>query len=365
MPVKSADELTKIYKAICEAWGAPGHQAEIFARAILCGDLVGQAGQGCAIVQICHLFATHGQLNATAEPIVEQEGPNYAVINGGRGLGQYIMTRAMEIAIEKAKTSTIGIVWSHNWHDIGCAAAYSRLALDHDCVGVLMVNSVPLTAPYGGRDMLMSAAPFSFACPAGEESPILGDMALCGPWDFHMVKAVKEGRPLDGKLLVDPETGELTDDPTRFIDDENSRITPMRAATVFPDHKLYAMNIFAEIITGLLTPGGFTSDQLQYPTKDYVEKGVEVNRGGGGYCMAVNVADLMLVDAFKKRVDTWIRTIKGSRLAQDADQILIPGERSLREEARRLEEGIPLLDEHWTHLVRMAAEVGVDVAALG
>ena len=361
MKTESADFLRCLYSAIAQGWGAKPHQGEAFANAILTGDLFGQFGQGAAIVQIAHLFATHDQLAADAEPVIEQDGPSYAVLDGQMGLGQYVMTRAMDIAIEKAKESTIGTVWVHRWHDIGCAAAYTRRALAHNCVAMLTVTSVPLTAPWGGRDMLMSAAPFSFVCPAGEERPVIGDLALCGTWDFHMVKAVNEGKRLDRKLLVDPDTGELTDDPTRFIDDPSSRLTPVRAATVFPDHKIYGFNVFSEIMTGLLTPGGLTADQLQYPTRDYVEKGVKVDRGGGGYITVVDVSRLMPVDLFKTRVDTWIRTIKGSRLVKGAEEILLPGERAQRNEERCLAEGVEIRDEHWDNLERIAADLSIDI----
>ena len=364
MRVEPAEFLRHLYKAIANGWGAKPHQAAAFADAILTGDLFGQFGQGAAIVQIAHLFARHHQLNADAEPIVEQEGPSFAVLDGQMGLGQYVMTRAIDLAIEKARNSTVGTVWVHRWHDIGCAAAYTRRALAHDCVAMLTVTSVPLTAPWGGRDMLMSAAPFSFVCPASGELPIIGDFALCGTWDFHMVKAVNEGRKLDRKLLVDPDTGEPTDDPTRFIDDPSSRLTPVRAATLFPDHKIYGFNVFAEIMTALLTPGGLTADQLQYPTLDYVERGIRVNRGGGGYVTVVDPSRLMPIELFKSRVDTWIRTIKGSRLVKGAEEILLPGERAQRNEKRCLTDGVELRDEHWENLVQIAAELEIDIQAL-
>ena len=120
--------------------------------------------------------------------------------------------------------------------------------------------------------------------------------------------------------------------------------------------------IFARaILTSLLTPGGMTSNQLQYPTKDYVEAGVDVNRGGGGWCMTVNIADLMPVADFKAKVDTWIRAIKASGLMAGVEEIRMPGEKALGFEERRLIDGVPLREEHWEHLVRMAGELGVDV----
>ena len=72
---------------------------KLFARVILEGDLVGRPEQGIKIVQIDHLMATHNQVNFTDEPTVEKQGVCYAVINGHKGLGQYILTCTMEKAI--------------------------------------------------------------------------------------------------------------------------------------------------------------------------------------------------------------------------------------------------------------------------
>ena len=82
------------------------------------GDLVGRPEQGMKIVQIDHLMGTHNQVNFTDEPTVEKQGVCHAVINGHKGLGQYILTRAMEKAIALAKENTIGMVWVYNWLDI-------------------------------------------------------------------------------------------------------------------------------------------------------------------------------------------------------------------------------------------------------
>ncbi len=79
--------------------------------------------------------------------------------------------------------------------------------------------------------------------------------------------------------------------------------------------------------------------------------------------MAVNIADLMPVADFKAKVDTWIRAIKASRLLTGVEEIRMPGEKALGLEERRLIDGVPLREEHWEHLVRMAGELGVDVEA--
>lgn len=364
MRVESADFLKKVYTAIWQGWGGPRHHAEAFANALLAGDLVGQEFQGMSISGIIHLMAKNNQVNLTAEPTVEQEGPSHVVVNGNRGIGQYVMSKSMDLAIEKAKQNTFGVALVHNWHDIGCASAYSRQALKEDCIGLITVNSVTQTAPWGGRELKMSAAPLSYACPAGKERALIGDTAISGIYETYLAKAVMEGKKLPGKLVVDPVSGELTDDPAPYIEHPEKRYAPLRGAPVFPHIKLYVLNVLTEILTGLLTPGGYTSEQLEYPSMDHVGRGEEVKRGGGAFLMAINVANLMPIEDFKANVDRWIQAIKSTPLQAGVDEILLPGERALREEEKRLRDGIPVQEHHWTELTAMARDVGVDIEAL-
>ena len=91
---------------------------------------------------------------------------------------------------------------------------------------------------------------------------------------------------------------------------------------------------------------------------------MQVKRGGGAWCMAINVADLMPIEAFKAKVDNWVEVIKSSPLAAGFDEIKLPGERGIDERDKRLREGIPVRDDHWAGLVSIAEDVGVDVEAL-
>ena len=82
MRTETADYLTRVYESICQAWGAPEHQAKAFARAILEGVLVGRPEQGMKIVQIDHLMASHQQVNFIDEPTLESQGVCHAVVHG-------------------------------------------------------------------------------------------------------------------------------------------------------------------------------------------------------------------------------------------------------------------------------------------
>lgn len=366
MRKESPDYLKRIYETICRGWGSPEHQAQAFANAILTGDLLGKDMQGMGIAMIIHLMQQHNQVDFTAEPTIEKDEYNYLVINGNRGIGQYVMTDAMERTIEKAKQSTFAVSLVHNWHDIGCASAYSRMALDHDCIGILTVNSVTQTAPWGGRELKMSAPPFSYACPAGNQFPIIGDVSMSGIYETYLSKAILEGRKLSTKCVIDPFTGELTDDPLPYIKNPEHRAAPMSAAPAFPNVKLYVMNVFIEIMTGILTPGGATSPQMEYPGMEVLKEhpGKQVTRGGGAFLMVVNIANLMPLDSFKAKVDEWVCTLKHSKLQKGFDEILLPGEMALREEQNRLSHGVPIQEHYWNGICKMADELNIDLEAL-
>jgi LDH2 family malate/lactate/ureidoglycolate dehydrogenase len=80
--------------------------------------------------------------------------------------------------------------------------------------------------------------------------------------------------------------------------------------------------------------------------------------------MAVNIANLVDLDEFKAKVDGVIRDCKTSRLAEGFSEIVMPGERAQREAARRRRDGVPLRDEDWATVVRIAAELDIDLEAL-
>ena len=361
--VEQADFLRHLYKTVWQAYGAPDEQAEVFARCILGGDLMGRWNQGVAIAEIVHFMVNAGQLDPTADPTVVSEGPVHTVLDGSRCLGQWSMTKAVEAAIGHAKKSAIGVCWLRNYNDIGAAGMFSRLFIEHDMVGMMAINSVPLGAPYGGRDFKVGVGPMTVACPAGEELPILFDGFFGNTYDGYIANAVMDGRKLPPDSLIDPETGEVTDDPVPYIDNITSRIGNQMAPTTFANPKMYGLAIVNEILAGFLGFGAITSNLLPYPAEEY-EDGGDQNSVGGGFIMAFNPTMLMPGEDFGAKVDAYIRDLKSSRPDPRFDEILMPGEPEFRTEKERLVSGVPMRREYWENFLAMAAQVDVDVDAI-
>jgi LDH2 family malate/lactate/ureidoglycolate dehydrogenase len=75
--------------------------------------------------------------------------------------------------------------------------------------------------------------------------------------------------------------------------------------------------------------------------------------------MAVDISSFQPVYVFKARMDTIVDSIKSSRPRRLGDEILRAGERSLREERRRLALGIPLNRTSFSKLNELSAELSV------
>ena len=65
------------------------------------------------------------------------------------------------------------------------------------------------------------------------------------------------------------------------------------------------------------------------------------------------------VDEFRRRIDDLIAYLKGMPLAEDAEEILIPGEPEARKAAECRVAGIPIEKEVVATLNGVAAELGV------
>ena len=92
-------------------------------------------------------------------------------------------------------------------------------------------NSLPLVSPGGGMENVLSGAPFAAATPGGEHPPIVTDIQAVEVHDGDLSEAYFQGRKLKGEYLVDPDSGQLTDDPAPYFEqmEDYGRISDCRA----------------------------------------------------------------------------------------------------------------------------------------
>jgi ureidoglycolate dehydrogenase (NAD+) len=84
----------------------------------------------------------------------------------------------MNTAVEKARTHAITWAGVRNSNHFGAAGYYANMAVRHDMLGIAMSNADPNMVIPGARGRIIGNNPLAYAVPAGEECPILLDIAL-------------------------------------------------------------------------------------------------------------------------------------------------------------------------------------------
>ena len=102
-----------------------------------------------------------GSVSTAEEPIVVDSRAATAVLDARGMFGHLAGRRAMQMAIERAKSFGIGIVAVRDSFHFGAAGRYAQQASDHDCIGLAMCNSKPMMPAPGGLAKLVGNNPLA------------------------------------------------------------------------------------------------------------------------------------------------------------------------------------------------------------
>jgi LDH2 family malate/lactate/ureidoglycolate dehydrogenase len=230
-------------------------------------------------------------------------------------------------------------------------------------VGIASNNTVPLAAPIGGMANLLSCPPFDAIMPGGEEPPIWASLKFAEWYDADISEAVLNHQPMKGRWLIDPETGELSDDPTPYAKPipGYGRVWDATAAGQIETPRTYALNLWNEGMTAIINPLGIPSSEL--PTIDDFARGEAAPSVGGSYYLAINPATFGSIDAVKRKSDGFVRAIKNVK-KRPGHSVRIPGEagyRSLKEDQNEIE----VMTSHWKPFFEtIAGKYGLSEAQL-
>ncbi|MDB5876039.1 MAG: Malate/lactate/ureidoglycolate dehydrogenase, family, partial [Ramlibacter sp.] len=268
--------------------------------------------------------------------------------NGDNGMGHLVMKRAAEIAIEKARTSGIAWVNSQYSNHAGPASLYATMPLAHDMIGLYFaVGNANHLPPWGGLDMLLSTNPIAAAIPAGDEQPIVLDMATTvAAYGKVKTKALR-GETMPEGWMIDRQ-GKPVTDPKRADEGMLLPLGGMEAG-----YKGYGLAMVVGLLAGTLGGAAMGRDVIDFNHDD------DSVTNTGQAIAAINIAAFGDVADFKARVDALIRDIRGSTRMPGVDRIFIPGERSHAARVARRRDGIPIAPALMRGLDQLADELGM------
>ena len=360
---EDADFLEYTYRQLWLAAGAHEEDAAAVARAVSLGDRMGKLTQGMGVLDVILFALEAGNLDIKAVPELVSEGPTWSLYDGHQATGFWTLTLATKRAIEKAREHGISISMARNHHDAGSFYAYTSLALEQDMFAMATNNSVPLVSPWGGMENVLSGAPFSAAAPGGEEPPLVTDIACIEAHDGNISEAAFNGGRLAGEFLVDPHTGETTDDPAPYVIPVEGwgRFCGCRAPTVFDTPRLYAMNVFTEMLSTLIVPDALITPDLPHG-KGAWRKKWDCGSVGGSTIIVIDPSVFGPIEGVKARSDRFARKVKSAKKRPGVEEIFLPGERGYR--SSKNGDPVEILETHWQPYTERLVKYGLDIGVL-
>jgi len=339
----AAADLQRLVESSFVAAGLEAAHARTMADSLVQSDLRGTHSHG--VVRLPFLVARlrDGGANQRPNVRVASDAPASALLDGDRALGAITATRAMDIAVEKARASGIGFVAATNSDWIGACAHYAMMALPHDMIGIAWTNGFPGMAPWGGRTNTIGNNPIAFAAPGGAQGPVVLDMALSVAAGGRVRLAALRQERIPNGWLIDRD-GVDTDDPGALTN--GGALLPL-------GYKGYGLAVFGEILCGVLTGARILREVPAW----FVD--TQKSIGNGHMHIAIDIARFVPPAAFRERIDALAAMLKTTPLVPGAESILLPGERSWRESLRQAKEGIRLERKVVDDLDAFAATMGV------
>ena len=350
-PRVAFEALRDFIRAAFVIQGLPESDASQVATLMAEADLQGSDGHGVIRLPQYSRRIRAGGINVRPDIRVVREKSAMAVIDGDNGMGHLVVSRAVDLAIAKARECGVGWVSTRYSNHAGPASLYARKPLEHQMLGLYFaVGNANHLPPWGGMEMLLSTNPIAAAFPAGDEPPVVLDMATTVA-AYGKVKArAKRGEPLPVGWMIDREGKPLTD------------ATRAGEGFLLPigEHKGYGLALMVGLLAGTLGGAAMGRDVV-----DFNADHVSVTNTG----QAILVLDLAAFGdpaAFGEALDALIRDIRGSARLPGVERIWLPGEQShLKREAAR-KAGIVLAPSLVTELDQLADSLRVPrLARLG
>ena len=349
----SAEEMTRVdhrklkrfVASSFEKLGVPKEDAEIAANVLVQADLRGVDTHGVIRFSPNAWYVkwlTEGSLTARPKLRVVSESATTALIDGDRGMGMVIGHRAMEMAIEKAKSAGVAMVGVRNSRHYGMSAYYGMLALPHDMIGIAMTNASRQVVPTFGREARFGTNPMCFAVPADKELPYVLDMATTTAAAGKLELAARLGKSIPGGWALD-ENAASTTDPRAA--QKARRLLPLGGTRESGSHKGYGLAILVEILCGVLT-GTITALNANQDPR-------------GHFFAAVRVGAFRPAAEFKRDMDRLIIDLKSTPPAEGQERVYVAGEIEFETAQERAEHGIPLHGSVLKGLRQVAEQLGV------
>ena len=321
------DELREVTRRAIFAQGYNPADSEIMLDIIMYAQL---RGNNQNVIKL--LGAGMPANPAAGEMSLIKETKLSALIDGNWNQGMVVLSRATELAIDKAQAHGFGIVGTQRTNSAtGAIGYYARWMAEQGLIGFVCSGAPELMAMHGSYEPFLGTNPLAIGIPASGK-PLVFDMATAAIAWYGVILAKAEGETIPDGVAYDAQ-GQLTTDPEAAL---------AGAIKAFGGYKGAALALIVETLTRPLVGAARKADGTKL---DW-----------GNLVFAID-PELLAEDltTFRDGVSDLLLRVKQLQRLPGVDEILTPGERGDRIHEQVTAAGLVELDDRvWRDLNEVA-----------
>jgi L-2-hydroxycarboxylate dehydrogenase (NAD+) len=343
--------LRRTVTEIFLACGVPADDAADGADVLVSADLRGVESHGVSNTLRSYVVSfKSGQFNPTPEMKIVRESASSATIDGDRGLGVLQGTKAMRVAIDKARLSGVGVVAMRNSGHLGAVGHFALQAARQEMLGVCLTSTSPQVLPTFGAIPRFGTNPISFAAPSSTEPFLLYDAATSTVATNKIGLARRVGANLAPGWIAEPDGTPIMEECPMPAGEGYSmggrHLLPLGGTREQGSHKGYGLALMVEVLTSVLSGSIPTMVDDVRPMCHH-------------HFAAYDVAAFVELAEFKATMDRMLQTLTATPPSPGHDRVIYPGVLEHETELERRANGIPLHREVVDWFNRCTEELGL------
>jgi L-2-hydroxycarboxylate dehydrogenase (NAD+) len=354
----SWDLIGDFMAAAFEKLGVPHDDALICADVLMESDRRGIESHGCNRFKPIYLDRI---IDGIQKPVTEfeivRETATTAVVDGHDGMGMVISYRAMQLAIDKAKTYGMGMVAVRNSTHYGIAGYYATMATRQGLIGITGTNTRPSMAPTFGVENMLGTNPLTFGMPTDEEFPFVLDCATTITQRGRIEYYARTGRETPEGMVIGKDGFSKTDSKQILADlsKGEASFAPLGGTgEELGGYKGYGYATVVEILSAALQAGSYL--KMLTGVGEHCEK---IPYHLGHFFIAIDPEAFLGADSFRKTAGDILRALRASKLAPGEERIYTAGEKEYMVWLDRKDKGVPIGENLQKELIAVRDSLGL------
>jgi LDH2 family malate/lactate/ureidoglycolate dehydrogenase len=262
-------DLITFAQDLLGAAGLDGDKPATVARHLVRADAMGHTTHGLAqLADYLEEIDSGGMAKSGAPRVISDRGAAIAW-DGERLPGVWLTSRALELAVGRAREHGLCALSIRRSHHIACLASFLPDATDLGMMAIIASSdpSDAMVAPYGGTRAVFTPDPIAIGIPTSDE-PILIDISASITTAGMSARLRKSGQRFPGPWAIDA-TGNPTDDPNVLNIDPKGTLLPLGGMD--HGHKGYGLALMVEALTQGLSGYGRAENESGWGASVFVQ----------------------------------------------------------------------------------------------